>query len=97
MTVLRPTPIVTTTHLTWDRPTRRFTAEASDLGPALGRGGFGRVYDDACDIGFTMVSARTGAEAVFAVQHEEIVDGDLLYWDLASVTGRDMKVRIFND
>lgn len=79
-----------------------FTAEASDL-KNLSGGGFrlGRVYDDACDVGFTMVSHHTGKEVVFRLEHREMDrEGDLLWWDFSSVTlphkGK-FTVRVYND
>ena len=37
--------------------------------------GLGRVYDDACDLGLTLVSHKTGREIVFAM-YREIRDGE---------------------
>lgn len=95
--------------------TRRFTAingmlvaEASDLDRPSP---FGRVYDDACDEGLTLVSHVTGREMVFAVDHiERDREGDLMYWDLKPVRElvlrhsgprsadlARMTVRVYND
>jgi hypothetical protein len=47
----------------------------SDLEANTDGGIFAQVYDDACDEGFVIVSAKSGKEAVFA--HEDsIVDGE---------------------
>lgn len=91
--ILHPNP-VTADRLTWMPESRQFVAEMSDIG------GFGQVYDDACDVGLTLVSRRPGyREIVFAVEHEERREGDILYWDLEPVTGgpASFTVRIFND
>jgi hypothetical protein len=73
-----------------------FTAEASELRDLK----LGRVYDDACDMGFTIVSEKTGKGVVF-VQTEDTVDreGDLLSINFVSVTPglTNLKVVIFND
>lgn len=94
--LLNPAP-VSTARFQWDG--QRFSAEISDLP------GFGRVYDDACDEGLTLVSARRpGEQIVFAVTHiERDREGDLLYWDLAPAFGQPtawsctFTVRVFND
>ncbi len=81
-----------------------FTAELSDLGRDFR---FGRVYDDACDVGLTLVSHATGREVVFAIENEMRGDeGDVLWIDLAPVLqGIDprrhyhpnLTVRLYND
>lgn len=93
MTILHP-PAVQADRFTWTGKVG--VAEASDL-PA-----FGRVYDDACDVGLTVVSTRTGREVVFVVEHTaRDNDGDVIEWVLipadprvrTTVTG----LRILND
>lgn len=108
MSLLHPNP-VSTDRFTFDHDTRTFVAEASDFGSLRDRlatnglvGPFGRVYDDACDIGLTLVSHVSGTRVVFAVEHEERDrEGDLLYWDLLPAQLHErtagLKVRIFND
>jgi len=74
---------------------RLFTAEASDLG------GFpvDRLFLDACDVGFTLVNARTGTTCQFALSHEEHdAEGDLRWIDYrAYPETRNLTVRIWND
>jgi len=56
-----------------------FLTELSDL-KAAGRNPFGRLYDDAADVGFVMRSDRTGEVVVYALASEEhSEDGDLLW------------------
>ena len=73
-----------------------FSAEASELRDLK----LSRVYDDACDMGFTIISEKTGKGVVFA-QTEDTVDreGDLLSINFVSVTPglTHLKVVIFND
>lgn len=95
MTVLRPSP-VSTNRFTYISADRMFVAEASDLPE------FGRVYDDACDVGLTLISARTGKEMVVTVNHTERdqADGEFLYWDLVPADLRmppAFTVRVYND
>lgn len=95
MTLLA-TPPLATTNLSWYAPERRYTAEASEL-----RGlRVGRVYDDACDEGLTLIG-RNGEEVPLVLSHEETRDGDLLWTDFTPVRPTDRRLfaglRIFND
>ena len=57
---------------------RTFCAEVSDLGDYNFKQ---RVYDDALDIGFEMVSEKTGASRVFLLTDGEIdTEGNIQYW-----------------
>lgn len=98
MTVLTPTP-VSTERFRYDAANRLFTVEASDIG--LGHGlEFERVFDDACDVGLSLISAKTGQVIACAIEHEELREGDTLYWDLRPAERKDrdlFTVRIFND
>jgi len=71
--LLNPTPI-TTDRLMYHKESRIFTAEASMLPEPS------RAYDDACDLGYTLLSHRTGTEIVFV--HTNTIrdrEGDVLY------------------
>jgi hypothetical protein len=61
--------------------------------------GLGRVYDDACDEGLTLVSQRTGREVVFVVDEVERRDGDVLLWRLVPAKPSESRVpmTLFND
>jgi hypothetical protein len=91
---LHPTTI-STNAFTYVAAERIFAGEASSL-PAPSR-----VYDDACDTGYTLVSAKAGSEIIIAA-HNDVRDneGDLLYTDYRPIK-RDwadrFTVRIFND
>ena len=90
--ILNPSPI-SSTRFTFKGHT--FSAEASDL-----RGiRLGRVYDDACDEGFTIVSEKTGKSAVFAAAGEIIHNEELGGWKFKCVTPglTHLKAVIFND
>jgi hypothetical protein len=102
--ILTPTRL-STRNFTYYSPDRLFVAEASDLGRDFRRG---RVYDDACDVGFTLVSHATGAEIVFASNGEtRDADGDVLYEEFVPVAHRaptgarlpvpSVRVHILND
>lgn len=62
-----------------------FAAEVS----SLGNFNLERVYDDACDVGFSIVSAKTGNLVVFAQNgyiRDEDGEGDLIAWKFVCVT-----------
>jgi hypothetical protein len=96
-------PKIRTDRFTWAAEDRLFVTEASDLADA----DFGPVYDDAIDIGFTLVSEQTGREAVMVEHHREYDnEHDLLYTDFipAEQLALVMRgapprfvVRVFND
>jgi hypothetical protein len=93
MTMLRPNPIPIE-RFVWIPETRTYVAEASDLGP------FGRVWDDACDEGLTLISARRNLEIVFTVEVTATEDNDILWWDLIPADRKHpvtFGVRVFND
>jgi hypothetical protein len=94
--LLQPTPRPSS-NFTFNKKTNTFSAEASDFGRTFE---LDRVYDDACDEGFSIVSAKTGKIAVFALyNHEEDEEGDLISWIFRCVTPglTHLKAVIFND
>ncbi len=73
-------------------------AEASCIGPVFTRW-FSRVWDDSCDLGFWMVSARTGQRVLFVLASEERNEvGELVAWKFESY-GHEPKLTltVFND
>lgn len=90
MTVLAPAPTAIR-QFHYDAATRTFTAEVSSTN------GLGRVYDDACDDGLTVVGA-TGRKVVFVVARvERDREGDLLAWHLTDVDGAGFRMTLWND
>lgn len=93
MTLLKPAPISTATITLYEG---MMVGEASTLQfrPE-------RVWDDACDVGVTLVSHRTGREVVYVVEDmARDGEGDLLWWDLlpADLSMRFLPpLRVFND
>lgn len=88
--ILHPTP-VSTDRFTFAEGV--LAAEASDLPDPS------RVYDDACDVGYTVISHRTGREVVYA-QHETVRNAtEVRYWIYMPVRHTDpqIPVHIFND
>ncbi len=108
--LLAPTPILSS-HFTYDPETKRFIGEASTLAGNANCPGplrrLGRVYDDACDVGFTLVSAKTGTAIVCAMEREvRDSERELLYTVFVPVDARGplgrigdlpFEVRIYND
>lgn len=58
----------------WDDEHKRFVTEASQL---RGHNTKQRMYDDACDVGFPIVSTKTGAIMVFTYSKDHWNNGDL--------------------
>lgn len=100
MAVLTPTRVTSDrfTTTTGHEGEKLLVAEMSDFGRDFR---FGRVYDDACDVGLTIVSRRTGREVVFAVDREfRDREGELLWVELvpANLSERGLcRVRLYND
>jgi hypothetical protein len=79
--LLKPAP-VSWRQLTWLPAERKFVAEISDTN------GFGRVWDDSCDLGLTIVG-KTGREVVFVIwaDHRD-AEGELTHWELRPAVGQ---------
>lgn len=91
MTLLKPNR-TSTKAFTYTPSTRHFTACISDTN------GMGRVWDDACDTGLTLVSSRTGREIVFVVTDMETREGDTMLWHLRPVDSScPYRLTLFND
>lgn len=103
---LQLTPI-SSVRFTYDVTTRTFSAEASDLRPAVF---LARLYDDAMDVGFVMKSSKTGAEVTYVLEaeHREPATeelGDITHWTFTPTHESaskyrecvNTKVKIFND
>ena len=94
MTTLRPAPI-SSRQLHFDANTNEWVGEISSTN------GFGRVWNDSCDEGLTLVSADSGRETVFYVNRTiRNTDGDIAFWILAPVAepgALPCTIRLFND
>lgn len=88
--------MISTDHFHYNKTDKTFVADISDLN---GRLRMIRAYPDACDAGFDMVSAKTGAVVRFVETAEVRNDGDISYWEFKSIgpKNRGLKVIIFND
>jgi hypothetical protein len=103
--ILTPTRIRTNSPLvTFNRDEMIFSAEDSTL-RANGLAP-GRVYNDAWDTGYTLVSHVTGKQVAMVEHHREVREGDLEYIDYvpahevaAIVRGRRpcYTLRVYND
>lgn len=90
---------------TYSKDHKSFVAEASELG-ANGYSFMGFLYDDALDLGFVLMSDRTGNLADFYFVEKELVTDELVGWifkPTAHTVKRynlregDWKVTIIND
>lgn len=91
-----------TNQFSYQPHTRTFISDVSDLGPQV----FERIYDDACDVGVQLVSAKTGKVIPFLMNDEvRDFDNDILRWNFVveptyarrNPSIADLKVVIFND
>jgi len=80
----------------WDKEKRQFSADISDA-----RIMFGKVYPDSYDIGFIMISARTGLELKFYLDREEHIHDEVVAWHFKALTRNpdltDITAVVFND
>jgi hypothetical protein len=89
----------------YDARTKVFTAESSELDQGGSQPVFEQVFDDACDIGLTMVSDRTGVEIRFYVSQWMMQEGDIVCWVLRPRKQDQIRhpsvahctIKIFND
>ena len=91
-----------TSKFTFAKDSKRFIAEASELGPNM----FEQIYPDACDQGIVLVSEKTGVETKW-VEDRQLWDweGELGGWVLIPTAEtlrkvpalRGYEVHILND
>lgn len=74
---------ISTRHLHYQKIGKSFFAEISELPKQ--RIPYMRVYNDACDIGFWLVSDKTGAEIMMVMTEEKVVNGDVVAWTFTPV------------
>jgi hypothetical protein len=94
MNILKPTPLVPMSVFTSHEGI--LCADMSDLGHMP----LGRVYDDACDVGFTLITA--GREVVYVERtSRRDSEGDLLWTEFTPADRRDRShspdLRLYND
>ena len=84
---------ISTKYLNYYADMKWFVTEASAL-PSPGR-----VYDDACDVGYRVRSHRTGKAVVFAqhdIQHDN--EGDVIVWIYRSIDPKyPVELHVLND
>lgn len=88
-------PTYKASQFTWQR-SQDGAAEASDLGCTVGIAPGRQVWSDACDVGFMLVSDRTGTEKLFTLASERRSgDNELEAWIFVSEDG--FTATIYND
>jgi hypothetical protein len=80
VSTLRPKPI-SATRFVWFADAREYCIDMSQLG------GFGQVYDDACDEGLTLIERHGLREVVCVVEETDVHDGEVKGWRLKPVRG----------
>lgn len=72
---------ILSTSFDFNRETKEFVAEISMLQHG-GKNPLGQLYDDACDQGFVMVSAKTNKLVDFYLSDtQRDAEGDVQYWE----------------
>lgn len=86
---------ISTTLFSYDSERRMFVTEDSSL---RGFNPMGQLWDDSCDQGFVMVSAKTGKEVPFYFQSARHDEYDIQYWDFVSYRiTPEVFVRVYNN
>lgn len=91
---------ISTNQFWYDKETRNFSQEASTL---RNYNFLSRLYNDACDTGFVLVSHKTGREVPFYLEYtSKDIEGDIHCWKFLPAEPvpahlRDVYVKIFND
>lgn len=94
---------INSNRFNYDKQEQHFSGFASDARLRLGR-----LYPDACDVGFIMVSERTGKELTFYLDEEETrkgllanKEGEITAWHFKPVTNdpalKNLTVTLWND
>ena len=89
---------ISTDQLGWTPEHNQFSAYISDLSRAFNP--LKQIWDDACDVGFELVSARTGAVVVFTLERtDKDRDREVAGWKFRGFApGFDhLKVLLIND
>ena len=93
-------PVYTSDEFTWKNG--RGVAEASSLVGPLNRGdgtvrsvwAGARIWKDACDMGFYVISCRTGTKMLFTYVHDEDgYDGEIQVY----INDKDHRITVIND
>lgn len=91
--------VVSSDRFSYEPNHRSFVSERSDLAEY---DLFRQIYDDLADVGFSMVSARTGETRIFFLEESEMdEDGDIRFWTFRMLkpdgNESDITCTIFND
>lgn len=90
---------VSTDRFNWHKDLKTFTAEASDFnGTGIFEQMFGRLFQDACDVGFELVSQRTGKKISMYLSRRATDEGDVTFWEFKPYRHSSFeKLVVFND
>lgn len=88
---------------TWEKTSRgEHTGHGSTEASDLGNGWKGQVWSDANDVGFLVVSPKTGRIVLFTLARTEESGGEVVSWTFVSYGripehGGPMAITVFND
>ena len=73
---------VSTKQLNYDKETKTFSADMSQLDQGRRVNVWRQAYSDACDEGIMVISHTTGKEVMYVVERTDENDGDIRGWHL---------------
>jgi hypothetical protein len=86
---------INTSNFVWDKSSKKFIAFISDINKF---NLFGRIYPDACDAGFDLVSDKTGNAETVSFYDTIWNDGEVGGWVFKPInSSHDFSVVVFND
>ena len=91
---------INTKDFSYFKDTKVFVSEISSI--INSKRLFGQLYNDACDIGFVLVSEKTGKSQAYYLKEEKRFDGDYQSWTFLPAVPvlpalKDSKVIVYND
>jgi hypothetical protein len=95
---------INSTAFDWNPKSCEFVADIAEL-QYQGLDPAGRLYADSADLGFVMISAKTGETIEFMLHETQRNDGDVVYWEFKPTWAdvfynpklRDVRAVVFND
>ncbi len=91
-------PVASLDSFFYDKQTTTLTVDISDLGDI---NIFSPLYDDACDVGFSIKSSYSGEVITFSLvsERKHIVENEVICWTFKPVghTDKPLTVVVYND
>lgn len=91
--MMKDVPVHDGDKISWVTSEKRGWIDASDLARPM----CGRIYDDACDVGFKVRSPRTGAVKLFVLVRTFDDGEDVTAWHFVAADDPDLVIDVAND